>query len=371
MTPVRVLQVLTCDGLGGTEHMVATMVERIDRRQVLPTVVTLDRPGPIAHRLAGRGIPVRSLGAYGLPAAFARLAGVLRREPFEVVNAYGFKSTFVARFLVRALARRSVFVSGVRGLHMSELERLDGPKARLVLRLERLTSRLVDVYDANSRGAVELLAKTGIDRRRLRYIPNGLDVERWSPDSAGRAGSMPVVLCVARFVPRKRHQDLLSAAAILRDRGVRVQLQLIGDGPTLPDMRRLVGDLGLDELVCFAGARDPDQVREAMCRVDVFCLASRWEGMAGSVMEAMACGLPVVGTHVNGIADLVEHSRTGYLVPAERPDLLAAALQRLIMDPGERATLGAAGRNRICKEFSVERMVAAKEELYVGLVAGG
>src|SRR5919108_3218988 len=133
MTPVRVLQVLTCDGLGGTEHMVASLVERIDRRQVVPTVVTLDRPGPVAHRLAEQDIAVRSLGG-GLPRAFARLAGILRREPFEVVNAYGFKAPFVIRFLVRALARRSVFVSGVRGLHMSELERLNGPKARLGLR---------------------------------------------------------------------------------------------------------------------------------------------------------------------------------------------------------------------------------------------
>ena len=370
MTPVRVLQVLTCDGLGGTEHMVASLVERIDRRQVVPTVVTLDRPGPVAHRLAEQGVAVRSLGGGGLPRAFARLAGILRREPFEVVNAYGFKAPFVIRFLVRALARRSVFVSGVRGLHMSELERLNGPKARLVLRLERLTSGLVDVYDANSKGAVELLAKTGIDRRRLRYIPNGVDVDRWRPDSAARRNSTPVVLCVARFVPRKRHQDLLGAVAILRDRDVRLQVRLIGDGPTLPRMRRLVTELGLDEFVCFTGACDPDQVRDAMLRADVFCLTSRWEGMAGSVMEAMACGLPVVGTQVNGIAELVEHGHTGYLVPPERPDLLAAALQRLIMDPGEAATLGAAGRNRICEEFSIDRMVAAKEELYVGLVAG-
>jgi glycosyltransferase involved in cell wall biosynthesis len=67
----------------------------------------------------------------------------------------------------------------------------------------------------------------------------------------------------------------------------------------------------------------------------------------------------------------VEHARSGYLVPPERPELLAAALQRLIKDPEERATLGAAGRNRICTEFSVERMVVAKEQFYVGLVAGG
>jgi glycosyltransferase involved in cell wall biosynthesis len=371
MTPVRVLQVLTCDGLGGTEHMVASVVERINRRQVVPDVVTLDRPGPVAYRLAAHGVPVRSLGGDGLLCAFVRLAGILRREPFEVVNAYGFKSTFVTRFLVRALARQSVFVSGVRGLHVSELERLDSPKARLALRLERLTSLLVDVYDANSKGAVELLAETGVDRRRLRYIPNGLDVERWTPISEKRGEGMPVALCVARFVPRKRHQDLLRAVAMLQDRGVHLQLQLIGDGPTLPEMRRLADELQLNALVRFAGACDSDHVREAMRRADVFCLASRWEGMAGSVMEAMACGLPVVGTQVNGIADLVEHARTGYLVPPERPELLAAALQRLLKDPRERATLGVAGRNRICKEFSVERMVTAKERLYVGLVAGG
>ena len=370
MTPVRVLQVLTCDAPGGTEHMVATVVEGLNRRHVVPTVVTLDRPGPIAHRLARRGIPVRSLGAYGLPGAFTRLAGILRRESFDVVNAYGFKSTFVTRFLVRAFAPRAVFVSGVRGLHMSELERLDSPKSRLVLHLERLTARLVDIYDANSMGAVELLAKIGVDRRRLRYIPNGVDVERWKPGPARGRRSVPLVLSVARFVPRKRHQDLLCAVARLRDGGVLLRLELIGDGPTLPDMRRLARELGLDEVVRFAGARDQEQVREAMRRADVFCLTSRWEGMAGSVMEAMACGLPVVGTQVNGIADLVEYGSTGYLVPPERPDLLAASLRRLLMDPEEAAILGAAGRNRICTQFSVERMVTAKEELYMELAVG-
>jgi glycosyltransferase involved in cell wall biosynthesis len=370
MTPVRVLQVLICDSLGGTEHMVATLVERIDRRRVSPAVVTLDRPGPVAYRLASHGVPVRSLGSDGLLYAFLRLAGILRRESFDVVNAYGFKSTFVTRFLVKALARRSVFVSGVRGLHVSELERLDSPKARLVLQLERLTSGLVDVYDANSKGAVELLAEAGIDRRRLRCIPNGLDVTRWTPNSDRRPQTTPVVLCVARFVARKRHQDLLRAMAMLRDRGVRLRLDLIGDGPTRPDMQRLVGELALQELVRFAGARDSNNVREAMRSADVFCLSSRWEGMAGSVMEAMACGLPVVGTRVNGIGELVEHGRTGYLVPPARPDLFAAALERLATDPARAATLGAAGRERIRRDFSVRSMVAAKEKLFLELAAG-
>jgi glycosyltransferase involved in cell wall biosynthesis len=145
---------------------------------------------------------------------------------------------------------------------------------------------------------------------------------------------------------------------------------LIGDGPTLPEMRRLARELVASGLVRFAGARNADEVRDAMRSADVFCLASAWEGMAGSVMEAMACGLPVVGTRVNGIAELVKHGHTGYLVPPARPELLAEALQRLVRDPAAAAAMGAAGRERICKGFSVESMVAAKEELFVGLVAG-
>ncbi len=92
--------------------------------------------------------------------------------------------------------------------------------------------------------------------------------------------------------------------------------------------------------------------------------------MAGSVMEAMASSLAVVGTDVNGIADLVEHERTGLLVPARRPDLLAEGLGRLIEDPELTAQLGAAGRVRIREQFGISRMVAAKERLLVELVSG-
>ncbi len=361
--PPRVLQVLTCDGVGGTEFMVATLVERAEPAVVCMHVVTLDAPGPIAERLARAGVRVRCLGGAGLPVALARLARILVAERYDVVNAYGFKSTAVVRVLTRLLSPRAAFVSGVRGLHVSELERLDGPKSRLVLRLERLGSPLVDVYDANSRGALDLLAAQGIPRTKLHYIPNGIDAAAWARPPAQRGGVL-VVLCVARFVPRKRHADLVRAAGQLAGDGVAFRLVLAGDGPLLKDIQGLVAALGLEDHVEIAGRVEGEQLRELLASVDVFCLPSLWEGMAGSVMEAMAAGLPVVGTDVNGIADLVIDGLTGRLVPPESPADLAAALREALGSPLLRASRGEAGRRRIAQEFSVEDMVEAKQVLY-------
>lgn len=349
--------------------MVATLMERVDRGLIEPSVVTLEPPGPVAERLAGTGVSFRSLGGAGLAVAFVRLGRILRRERFEVVNAYGFKSTAVVRFLVRALAPGTRFVSGVRGLHMAELEDIDGAKSKTLLRLERLGASLVDAYDANSRGAVELLAGAGIDRARIHYIANGIDVESWpAARPGGAAGCAPTILCVARFVPRKRHADLLEAVARLARSGVSFRLVMVGGGPTLSESRALAGRLGLHPpQVTFHGPANPGEVRNLVADAHIFCLPSLWEGMAGGVMEAMASGLPVVGTDVNGIADLVQPGKTGLLVPPRDPVLLSRALGELLADSSKRASLGAAGRTRIRDHFGVDQMVAAKERLFVSL----
>jgi L-malate glycosyltransferase len=371
MSPVRVLQVLTCDGLGGTEMMVATLVERIDRSKVDPAVVTLEPPGPIAERLSRSASPVRSLGGRGIWIAFLRLAPILRRERFDVVNAYGFKATTVVRCMVRLLSPGTRFVNGVRGLHVTELEDVGGLKSRVLLTIERVGSPLVDAYDVNSRGAVELLSKHGVDPTRLHYIPNGLEVDKWPAGNRDAPSSNPpVILCVARFVPLKRQTDLIDAAAVLGDAGYRFRLVFVGDGPSLLDAREHAERLGLVEpVVKFHGAESQERVATLAARSDIFCLPSLWEGMAGAVMEAMAAGLPVVGTRVNGIADLVQEGTTGLLVPPRDPQRLADALATLLRDPELRTTWGAAGRARIRDNFGVERMVSEKQTLFLSLAS--
>jgi glycosyltransferase involved in cell wall biosynthesis len=355
-----------CDEVGGTETMVASLLEQMDGGAVESELATLAGPGPIAARVASRGIPVRSLGDGGsLPLAAGRLARVLRHGRFDVVNAYGLKATMLAR-AGRAVSPRTRFVCGVRGLHISGVEDVAGAKARTLLALERLGSPLVDVYDANSTGALELLASAGIPRRKLRYIPNGLDIADW-PAVRRTPSEPPVVVCVARFVPLKRQQDLVRAAEVLVAREIPFRLVLVGAGPTLDATRAQAQAGPAADQIEFTGALPPAAVRARLAAADVFCLCSAWEGMPGSVMEAMASGLPVLGTRVNGIADLVVPGETGTLVPAGDPAALAEALAALLLDRGARERLGAAGRERIVRDFTLEAMAAAKTALYVKL----
>ena len=357
----RVLQILTCDAIGGTERILASVLERADPALTRMELVTLAPPGPISARLGAGGVEVRSLGRHGLLAAFAALSRLIRREHYDVVVAYGFKATTVTRVLVRLFSPSTALVCGVQALHVSEFEDLHGPKARFVSLVERIGAPLVNVYEANSQGALEMLASIGIPRSKLHYIPSGIDPAEW-PEAERPSSRTPTILCVARFVARKRQQDLIAAARILAADRLQFRLVFAGDGPRFDQLRRTAADLG--DRVSFLGPVVGADLVALYGEADVFCLPSAWEGMAGSVLEAMSTGLPVVGTDVNGIADLVVPGETGLLVPPASPAELADALRRLVGDPKLRARLGRAARRRVEAEFPLERIVTRKQELY-------
>jgi glycosyltransferase involved in cell wall biosynthesis len=362
--PLRVLHVLLLDALGGTERIVATLAEHLQTSSLSTDVAILAAPGPISARLREQGIAVASLGD-PLPIAAWRLARHLRTKHYDVINAYGLKASLVARALSRVLSPKSKFVVGVRGLIVTETENESGLKARLAAATERRTSGWVAVYDSNSLGAVEVLVEAGIDRSRCRYIPNGIDVSLWpAKDWAPVRDAPPLIACVARFVPRKRQQDIVLAVERMHRDGVPCQVAFAGDGPTLDEVRRLTCHLGLDDSIRFLGGVPEPEIRDLLREADVFCLASSWEGMAGSVLEAMATGLPVVATRVNGIQELVVDGETGSSVPPGRPDLLARELREVLVKEDRRKQLGDAGRKRVESEFSLQRMLDAKSHLY-------
>lgn len=364
--PVRVMHVLAYDAAAGTELMTATLAERCAEYGIAPLVVTLDRPGVIAERLATAGVPVRSLGPGGSARVLARLAREVRRTRPDVICGYGFRTGIATRLLARVIRPRARTVTGVRGLYVTEIESLDSPRGRLVMAVERLSSTLVDAYVANSSGAIAVLAEHGIDERRLHLIPNGIDADAWpNPDrSVAATEDPPLVACVGRFTAVKRQIDIVEAAAVLRDRGIAARFVFAGSGPLLAAAQDRAAALGLRDEVEFRGALGREQLADLFARAELACLASSQEGMPGAVMEAMACSLPVVGTDVNGIRDLVLHGRTGLLVPPSRPAALAGALGELLLDPARRATLGAAGRRRIVDAFSLTEMVARTSALH-------
>jgi glycosyltransferase involved in cell wall biosynthesis len=356
--------------MGGTELMVVRLSEALAERGVHSEVAILSPAGPIAALLTASGIAVHSLDASNTGGRLVQLARLMRRGRFDVVNAYGFKASIFVRCLRAALRIRSATVVGVQGLHVTEVEDMRSRKARFAAAVERALSPLVDMYDVNSKGAMRFLEEAGIPATKLRYVPNAIDTDDWTPQARVPAGDLPVILCTARFVGRKRQQDIVEAIALLRSRGVGCRAVLAGDGPDLERVRQQAATLGLSDVIDFPGTVDLAGHRQLMEEAAVFCLASTWEGMPTVIIEAMASGVPVVGTDVNGTADLVVDGVTGRLVPPGDPGALANALESVLGDPATAVRLAEEGRSLVERAYSLESMVRSKQAVYKEAIAG-
>jgi glycosyltransferase involved in cell wall biosynthesis len=363
----RVLHLLTRDAYGGTEVQVMNLVQRTHPDRVFQAVSMLTPEFVVHGRLAPLGVQVRSIGGrFGMAGKLYRLVNMLREGRFDVLETYGFKVSLLAR-VARLFAGRPALVVGVRGIHFTDGE-ADDQKARFAIRVERLLAWSVRAYAANSDGARRFLVGLGFPDDKFVVVVNGVetDVPQASPNHPGRAR----IVCVARIVPRKRHEVLLRALRRLRDEGYDVEAQLVGPGypDFVAEMHTAASDLGLDGVVTFSGHLPPEETRVRLAESDIFVLCSAWEGLPGAVMEAMAASLPVVGTDVNGTNELVVDGETGYLVPVDDVEALASAIERLVQDPELRARMGAAGRERIL-DYSLERYADRKEAFYRELAA--
>jgi glycosyltransferase involved in cell wall biosynthesis len=190
----------------------------------------------------------------------------------------------------------------------------------------------------------------------VHLVHHGVDLKgrRRSP-RPGTEG--PCLLAVGRLVEKKGHETLLLAAAQLRDRGMNFTLRLVGEGPEWPRLQRLVHELRLADRVVFLGPLSETEVRTEYENADVFALPCRklangdQDGLPNVVLEAMAHGLPVVSTRLDGIAEAIVDGESGLLADQDDPAAIARHLARLIEDPAFREQIGEAGRSRVADHF--------------------
>jgi glycosyltransferase involved in cell wall biosynthesis len=363
----RVLHLLRFDDRGGTEVQVATLLIHSRGTGFDQAAALLAPPGPVHRALVGAGVEAHSVaGSFGMAGAIGRLVRLLRQGRFDIVQAYGFRAGIVAR-VAALLGGRPGLVIGIRGMHFAGSEDLDGRMTRFVIGVERALAWTVRCYEANSAGAAAFLVSRGLPAEKFRVVPNGVETSG-VPQAMHNAAQRPRLICVARLVQGKRHAVLLHALAGLGERGVDFECRLVGDGPWLEPLQELTRELGLQHRVSFLGTRPAEEVRALLADSDVFVLASIWEGLPGSVLEAMAAGLPVVGTNVNGIRDLVVAEETGLLVPPDDAAALAGAIGRLLGDPALRREMGRRGRERAEREFSIAALVDRKAALLGELI---
>jgi glycosyltransferase involved in cell wall biosynthesis len=273
----------------------------------------------------------------------------------------------VLRASALAVAARSAGAAVVVHAHGGNIGSwLTGRWRRALFRLSmRPADRVVAVWTAG-----EQVLRSVLDPAKVRLVDNGVRPADFHPARPDRGDRVPRVLYAGLLTPRKGVLDLFEASQRLVDRGVEHELHVVGGMPDEgPEAERQVRAAARGDHVRLLGRRPPEEMADAYTEADVFVLPSWWEAMPLTVLEAMASGLPVVATDVGDVARAVEQGVTGFVVPARAPEQLADALEKVLRDPGLRAAMGAAGRDRVAALFSSSATAAAVSALYAEVVA--
>jgi glycosyltransferase involved in cell wall biosynthesis len=358
---------------GGAGVATAALAQGLAERGVVVDVVTAgvshdaerrtsDRQTPplcegslTIYRVPSRRTGVHEAGMLGaasyLVSALPLVRQLLRIHRYDAVHIFFSLPTGALLPLLRL--RGAPVVVSLRGSdvpgydpHNVVMQRAHRVLAPLTRWIWRRADRVVAVCESLGR----LTARTSPG---LRYsvVPNGVDLKLFRPrDESRRDGGPLRCLAVARLIERKGLGDLLRAFALL-ERG-RYELEIVGRGPDEALLRALAKDLGVAQEVIFSGSLDRAAVAERYRRADLFTLPSTAEAFGNVFAEALASGLPIVGSDIGGIPDLVEHGRNGLLVPANDPVTLAKAIAYLADDPELRAEM--AQGNRAKAEATLE-----------------
>ena len=292
------------------------------------------------------------------------LAEIMRRRRIDIVHTHAW-GTLVEGWLAARLARVPRVVHGEHGTMETRPINV-AVQRRLWTRVSRLLAVSGELANRMSRA-------TGISTERIQVIPNGVDLPpQFSRDelraSLGVEPDTFVVLAVGRLVPVKNYRLLLAAARMLVGPSRRWRFLVAGEGPLRGELEAEVARLGLQEQVTLLGLR-PD-VPALMCAADAFVLTSSSEGMSNTILEAMASGRPVVATRVGGNPELVQEGITGMLVDPSNPAELFVALRTLAEEPTRVRRMGHAGRQRVEREFSRERMISNYTQMYETVAHG-
>ncbi len=206
-----------------------------------------------------------------------------------------------------------------------------------------------------------------IYNRNIVVVPNGINLKEYTGDPSVQKvkGDEKRILFVGRLHPVKGVRYLLQAMKIVYEKMPDAKLILVGDGEERELLEKLADNLEIRECVEFAGRVPHERVQDYMNQAEVFVLPSLSEGFPVTILEAMACGLPVVATRVGGLPDVIEDGVNGYLVKAKEPSEIAEALLKLLQDEQLWETISKTNKQKV-NDYSWERVALALEKIYQG-----
>ena len=378
MERIRLFSVIAASGAGGAEQVLATLLQRLDRRRFEVTVACHGR-GSMFEAYCRDAARVFSCNLVDLSrvSTVSRLAALMRESHCDIVHTHLWTADVLGGLAARLAGVRRV-VSSVAGSYFLPID-VSGVKRVRRLALSRVFRAIYlgcdRVIAPSEYVANDLLNRSGIRVQgcRLVVIQNGVDVDELerierhaSGGSSDRWGSgRPLVSVVANFFPIKGHQYLIRAIPEIVQAYPKARFVLAGEGESRSTAERLVEQLGVGDRVTFTG--EISDSLELMRVSDLVVLPSVSEGLPITLIEAMALARPVVTTDVGGIPEVVEDGVTARVVPSRNPAALAGAVLELLDAPERAKQLGATASSVARERFSANKMARRTEELYVEL----
>jgi glycosyltransferase involved in cell wall biosynthesis len=351
--PIRIAVVLQDLEFGGSQRYAIHLVGNLNRELFSPELWVLRHGEDMAPLARETGAPVVQIStdSWVSPRSLLFLANRLFRHRPQVLYTLTVVPNIWARILGRVM-RVPVVVSGYRSLLPNQHERW----------LWRLSDRVI----VNAHALKDIMiSRFKVGQDRIAVVPNGVDPDHFCPVPAAESVE-PVVLSLGRFVEDKDPVNLVSAFCIAAKRVPGARFEIMGNGPLKDEAERFIRACKMESRISLLpGVSD---VRPHLRRATIFALASVREASPNVILEAMACGRPVVATRVGGIPELLLDGETGTVVEPGNPEAFAEALVDLLTNESKRQRMGLKARERILEEFTLEKMVRRTEEVILEAV---
>lgn len=370
---INVLILASSLWIGGAETVMRHLAQSIDRRRFNVTVAYLKEAGQIGPEIARAGVDVVAVSPKAESGqvdyfGWLKLLRLLRQRRIDVVHSHT-----VDGLMDAGLCR--LFRPRTRLLHTFHFGNYPHTRKRLMQQerfFSRFTHRVIAVGDVQRK---QLQAVYGFSEEETGRVWNGVyppattDMSAESARfraSVARPGEV-LVGTIATLIQQKGLQDLMRVARLLLDRGIRAKFVIAGEGRLRPELEGLRHELGLDDVVTLSGWVT-NAADVALPAFDIFYQPSLWEAMSVVILEAMAAGKPIVATRVGENPQIIADGEDGLLADVGDVVRMADSLGTLIQDASARERLGDAGRAKVLRQFTVEHMTRAYEQLYRDLV---
>ncbi len=380
--PITIAHVLEATA-GGTRQYLMDACLGLPRERFRQTAVVSLRREPAfqrdveALRQAGVAVEVVDMGREihlrDDLRALRELQQYFERHPFDIIHTHSSKAGMLGRLAAWRAGNPAVRVHSPHAFAF--VMRVPRMRRLLYLALERLAGRLTDMLVCTCESELKVAVRSRIvPPGRVAVVRIGVDLREFHPEADVRemraALELPnrhrVVGTVGALVEQKGHEFLVEAAPLVLEQMPHTTFLLIGDGPLREPLEARATELGIGRRMRFLGHRD--DVGRVLPALDLFVLPSLWEGLPYALIEAMAVGVPVVGSDIAGIADVIRSRETGWLAPVGSVEGLADAIVLALSREGMSARMAEAARELVVREHGREQMLATLAALYERLV---